>query len=466
MQIQNQAENRAALIWILFLIFLPVFLAFLYVFLFGVNGVFGDQWNIVYLFQKLSTGRLTLADLFTQHNEHRIFFPLLCMLLLAEVTHYNNVVEMYSIVALFTASWAMLIARARRQFHTVPGGTTRVLIPFSFLMFTWRQSTNMLAGFQITYAFVQTFGLISVYLLSRFTQMNGNGRKAAYLSFSMLSAVVASYSSAMGLAVWMAGLLMLAIHGLKHGRRTGWPLPVWLLAGSIAWLIYFAGFHTPVSPGIFHFLLEPGKVAVYFLAVCGGWFSWNSALSMIAGSLTVSLFLACLFMTYQLDILDESLPWIGTGMFSLFSLSLITVGRYAYGVQEAMSSRYVSLSVLMVVSLYAMLMGLLMHKEVHRAFMSRTIKPMMFATMIMIAISIPLSFFYGYKIGKKDRSLREREACILYDYQSEPRQALAELYPLPQAVSAWAGILQGLDYNVFYYRPHYLDYCERIKPPP
>ncbi|MCL4558139.1 MAG: hypothetical protein M1491_05845 [Deltaproteobacteria bacterium] len=440
----------------LFLLLLPVFLAFLYVSLFGVNGVFGDQWNIVFLFPKLVSGKLTYADLFAQHNEHRIFFPLIFMLLLGEATHYSNVVEMYVVVVLFTVSWTVLLWGTKGPSDRVSGRAVWGLIPVSFLLFTWRQSTNMLAGFQITYAFVQTFGLLSVCLVSRLAGSDGPRRRTAYLFFSILSAVIASFSSAMGLAVWIAGLLLLAAHRPKEGGKIGWPLMAWLAGGSLTWLVYFVGFHAPASTRIFHFLLEPRKVFAYFFAVCGGWSVWNSTPSMIAGFVTVSLFFACLIAIHKADRLDENLIWIGTGLFSLFTMGLITVGRYGYGTHEALSSRYVTMSVLMVIAVYALLVDLLMHGR------GKAIRLMTYTAVFMIAISVPLSFFYGYHVGRKDMIQRERDACILYNYRSEPPELLAELYPVPQAIPAWADILKKLDYNVFYYRPRYVDHCDRI----
>src|SRR5947209_20106535 len=80
------------------LILLPVALGFFFVHLFGVNVVFADQWlAIVPLFDKLSTGTLGVSDLFAQHLEHRIFFPRVATLLLAGITKYNTVAEMYLI---------------------------------------------------------------------------------------------------------------------------------------------------------------------------------------------------------------------------------------------------------------------------------------------------------------------------------------------------------------------------------
>src|SRR5215211_2075185 len=87
----------AVVSWLLILI--PAALPYLYVRAFGVNVVFADAWDMVLVFRKFFSGRLTFADLYAQHNEHRMFFPKGAELLLGLLTRYNNVAEMYVVVS-------------------------------------------------------------------------------------------------------------------------------------------------------------------------------------------------------------------------------------------------------------------------------------------------------------------------------------------------------------------------------
>ncbi|MCL4479504.1 MAG: hypothetical protein M1381_10465 [Deltaproteobacteria bacterium] len=444
----------------LFLLLLPVFLAFFYVFLFGVNGVFGDQWNIVYLFQKVFSGTITVSELFAQHNEHRIFFPLIFMLLLGVITHYNNIVEMYSIVVFLSLSWIILLSGIKELFNNKLIRVTAICIPVTFLIFTWRQCTNMLAGFQITYAFAHTFSLLSLYLVYRFIRSDKRGMRVTYLILSMAGAVIASFSSAMGLVVWIAGLSMLAAGTPEHRRKIGWPTAVWIAAGALSWLLYFINYHSPTVSarfgGVFNFIDMPFKAALYFFTLCGGWFTWNTLLSMIAGIVILALFFLSLFFVYGTGRVKENLFWIGTGLFSLFTMAAITAGRYNEGNTQALSSRYVTFSVLMVIAVYVMLADLSVHKQ------NKQSKYMVLLVLFMIITSIPVSFFYGSLVGKKDMLQREKDACILYNYRSSDDRSLLELYPLAHAVKHWAGILQRLDYNVFYYNPVYTYNCDKM----
>src|SRR5580700_3650831 len=62
---------------------------------YGVNAVFGDQWSDVILIGLSHSGHLSLAALWAQHNENRIFFPNLIVLFLADATHFNIKIELY-----------------------------------------------------------------------------------------------------------------------------------------------------------------------------------------------------------------------------------------------------------------------------------------------------------------------------------------------------------------------------------
>src|SRR5580700_8412805 len=60
---------------------------------YGVNMPVEDDWDMVPLFQAISAHHLTFSQLWHQHNEHRIFFPLLVILANAYLTHWNTISE-------------------------------------------------------------------------------------------------------------------------------------------------------------------------------------------------------------------------------------------------------------------------------------------------------------------------------------------------------------------------------------
>ena len=80
---------------LLFLAVVPAALIIRLISEYGVNVPFGDEWSMVRLFAKWNDHQLSVADLFRQHNEHRILFPKLIYIAFAQLTHWNLRAEMF-----------------------------------------------------------------------------------------------------------------------------------------------------------------------------------------------------------------------------------------------------------------------------------------------------------------------------------------------------------------------------------
>jgi len=219
------------------LILLPAALGVLYVRAFGVSVVYYDAWSVVPLFDKWSSGTLALPDLFDQHLEHRMFFPRIVELLLGGITGYDNVVEMYLIPACLLGTLVVLLLAAWENV----GSWLFVLVPIALLVFSFRQYENMLWGFQISFVFAQTFGVLALFLLY---VLGRKSFKKLVFAGALGSATVASFSTAQGLLVWSAGLLQLFFSPLeKRTKRV--LISLWTLIGLIEWVAYFFDYTTP-----------------------------------------------------------------------------------------------------------------------------------------------------------------------------------------------------------------------------
>src|SRR5829696_8704963 len=225
----------AGVSWLLVLI--PAALPYLYVRAFGVNVVFADAWDMVLVFHKFFSGRLTFADLYAQHNEHRMFFPKGAELLLGMLTRYNNVAEMYLIVSCFVVTAAVLLLAFRREI----GLPLIFFVPVALLIFSFRQYENMLFGFQINFAFTQTIGVLALYLL--YAASSNDTKRLAFVA-ALGSATVASFSTAQGLLVWPAGLLGLLLGPAATSRKKVF-VGIWGLVGVAEWVAYFVDYKTP-----------------------------------------------------------------------------------------------------------------------------------------------------------------------------------------------------------------------------
>jgi len=101
---------------------------------------FFDQWHFAPDVLKAFEGTLTLGDLWRPHNEHRIFFPKLMMLVLARLSHWNVGWEIAANtalgVAIFTVWLLLFRLSARRLSRAVPPWTPVLL---SLAVFSFSQ---------------------------------------------------------------------------------------------------------------------------------------------------------------------------------------------------------------------------------------------------------------------------------------------------------------------------------------
>ena len=426
----------AGVSWLLVLI--PAALPYLYVRAFGVNVVFADAWDMVLVFHKFFSGRLTFADLYAQHNEHRMFFPKGAELLVGLLTRYNNVAEMYVVVSCFLITAVVLLVAFRREI----GLPLIFFVPVALLIFSFRQYENMLFGFQISFAFTQTFGVLALYLLSS----SSRGNFGAYAFAAALgSATIASFSTAQGLLVWPAGLLGLLLGlGARPGKKV--LLVLWGLVGVAEWVAYFVDYHTPRGhPPLLDALGHIGTAPGYFLTLLGSALFWQPEHAYEGGLVIGCLALAMFLATYGRGVLRQHPFWISLLFYSLLILATITLGRSGmFGVLQATASRYTTFSVLAVASIYALLAKMVF------ATTASVLRTVLLITLFgIILLSAGVSYRDGIEVGRAQEVSTERAAHILETYGSQPDARLVALYPRPETVRSRAPFLERLGYNVF-----------------
>src|SRR5215207_5482926 len=412
----------AGVSWLLVLI--PAALPYLYVRAFGVNVVFADAWDMVLVFHKFFSGRLTFADLYAQHNEHRMFFP--------------KGAELYVVVSCFLITAAVLLVAFRREI----GLPLIFFVPVALLIFSFRQYENMLWGFQISFAFTQTFGVLALYLL--YSSSRDNFRAYAFAA-ALGSATIASFSTAQGLLVWPAGLLGLLLGSVaRPGKKV--LVGLWGIVGVAEWVVYFVDYHTPRGhPPLLDALGHIGTAAGYFLPLLGSALFWRPEHAYEGGLVIGCLALAMFLATYGRGMLRQHSFWISLLFYSLFILATITLGRSGmFGVLQAAISRYTTFSVLAVASLYALLAKMVFATT---ASVLRTV--LLLALFGIILLSAGVSYRDGIEVGRVQEVSRERAAHVLETYRSQPDARLVALYPRPKTVRRRAPLLERLGYNVF-----------------
>lgn len=431
------------------LVLLPAALAFLYVREFGVNVPYWDDWWFVPLLEKQSAGTLTVSDLWHQNNAHRQFFPRIVWLLLAIVTEFSYVAEMYlSLVFLLITLIVLLFA-----FKSSTTTSLFLFLPISFLMFSLRQYANMLWGFQMTYAMVIAFSVLTLFFLHNIKR---KGLEELAFLAALVSATVASFSSLNGLFVWPIGLLQLLLSPVEKPATKKLLIGIWSLFGLGEWILYFVGFERLLDDPLTTAFEYPKVATEFFLTLLGSTLFWQQNFAFVAGLLLSGLAVASLLLAYKDGKVREHFFWIALLSFSFLTMAAIVLERFDEDASRALEPRFASFSILAVIAIYALLMKLVVENS------SRSATVLVSVLFGLLLLSVPISYSEGIMAGETTKASREQAALSLSTYESQPDELLLEdhcptwgcwVYPYGRqdanTLREMASILERLGYSVF-----------------
>jgi len=333
---------------------IPLLLLFNLTRKFVVNVPYGDEWVYVPLIAKMHAGQVTFSDLWAQHNEHRIVFPRLLMLGLASLNGWDVTLETYASFILAVLAWLIL---QRLLVITLP--TSRLILfsplmtAMALLIFSLQQGQSWLWGFQVCWFLSNFFVILGIGSLA-FWQGQWRG-----IILAALAAVGATYSLAAGQLVW--GVVLI---GLLLDRKTWRPSMIisWLVAAVLAIGAYFYNYHP--TGNLFLALQHPFDLVYYILAYLGSplglWgvpsplFSTISAVYGLAGIIGLTIATTWLWKA-QPQTRTNILPWLQLAMFASASAIITGMGRITLGIEQALSSHYVTISILFWIGLSVIL---------------------------------------------------------------------------------------------------------------
>jgi hypothetical protein len=292
-----------------------------------------------------------LRDYWQQHNEHRLFFPQLLMIGLALLDHWNSRVEMFVSLVIAIAAFVVLIKLARltliRQARPAIGWTALLLV-ISLIWFSPMQWENWLWGWQIQW-FLNVLGVVTA--LYAFTRMSQGAKSLRWLLVMLVAIVLAQFSLGNGTILWpvlLAGLLY---------RRIAWRRLLLVAASGLAatGLYYFHYAQTDKSSELLA-LHHPLNFVHYELLYFGSPLSFMHKTAMLSSLICLAAFL--LLQGYLLrkkrELFTANLAWICLGWYVIGSGLITGLARLGFGVNESLSSRYITISSLLVISLLFM----------------------------------------------------------------------------------------------------------------
>jgi hypothetical protein len=351
---------KVTLISMICLSLLPAALIFYIINRFGVDVPFWDQWDYAVFFEKMQAGTLSFYDLFAQQNEYRQFFPNIIFVGLGAMSKWN---VKYEMIVTFLLACLVSFNIFRLSCRTFGGSSLRRWSLFflaNLLIFSPLQWETWLFGVQIVYlvpAVCVTTCLVIVY--------SGLSARTKTLLCMALS-VISTLSSVNGVICWF--VVLPALLGMQQGIpiKNIWISVLWMLGLTSTLVVYFYGFSFPLYKAT---VLDGGTMIwqafIYLLCVIGKplgtgqllaqYGSGPIIISAIVGALLSSLFFALAVYVFRNSsdrgLIRDTMGWFMLGAYSLLTALMVTFGRQGYGLMPALSSRYMSYTLYLVVAL-------------------------------------------------------------------------------------------------------------------
>jgi len=335
---------------LLFAYLIPPAVILCFIAIFSVNAPFWDQWSLVNLFEKIIRGRVTIVDFFAQHNEHRILFPKIIYTILAFTSTWDVRYESYFSVFLVTITFLIFYKISTlnaKKSLSLSKHLTNILT--CILLFSLVQYENWLWGFQLAWFLVNMCLAIAVLIIA----LSNNYPKRLYLA--AIPCFIASFSLAHGLLTWLAVIpSIVSIKGEAREKKI--RITVWLLLFLGNLTVYFTNYYKPSHhPTTLFFFKNPLGTLHYFFTLLGTPLIYKAIIPTIVGIIICCYFLLFTFHfikknNFALNLDLEVASWISIGLFAILFALVTTLGRAGYGVGHAMSVKYITSSILLMIS--------------------------------------------------------------------------------------------------------------------
>ena len=333
-------KGRSLLFWTLAAI--PPVAALALIFGYGVNAPFFDDFlSPGELLIKSARGELSFGDLFAQHNEHRVLFPRLVFLALARGGWNPRSQMLASWVAACLIAWNVFRLRQR---GAGLAGSAAALIS-GVLIFSPLQYQNW------TFAMQLMMFLPMLCVTSCLVALRSGMDWRAKLGCCFAAALVSTFSAGSGMLCWAAAIPALLWTDWTDRSNKRVALGVWLGGCAACAAIYFVGYSKPATGSLSFALDEPARALYWSLLFLGSPLAW--ATEPIAAIASAAAVAACGWLAWRTARADwnAAMPWIIIALYTLGVAASATLARGADGPGQALSARYVTLSIYLLVAL-------------------------------------------------------------------------------------------------------------------
>lgn len=427
-------------------IILPIIIGIIYIYSFGVNVPHWDQWYIIPLYEHvLDDKNLSIYDLFTQHNESRLLFPSILMIILALATHYNTVSDMFLMYILYCMSFIVIFLMYKKD-HEISKISLLQFIPISWFFFNLFQMNNMLLGIRIAQALEILAFITAIYFIDSSKTLDKKFFGA------IMSAIISTFSFVSGLLIWPVGLIQIILNGKREKIK---KIFVWCTSGLLIFIIYFYDYIKPGHhPSILYSFYHPLDAVAIFISSIGSTITRDLLLSQIIGILIPIIICSILLLNRKNLDLDRNAKWLLLMTYSFFVSIEITIGRAGfenpyYGTAE----RYLLLTFFSIIGLYCISLNTLKIPDQIYKKGSQDLHNFnyLFLGIILCLLILGTSVFFvtGIEQGIKTKQSREETAYYLETYKIQPDKNLQKLYSDSSYVRGIAPFLEKYKLSVF-----------------
>lgn len=328
---------------------LPIIFTIFIIVNYHVDIPLGDQWVFVPTIKKAFDKSLTFEDLWAVHNEHRILFPKIVMIVLALSSNWNITYELVTNIILKSVTFIVLLANVKRTTRLFNPIHLYILIPIiSLTFFSFAQWVNFLWGWANS-IFLNVFTVtLGFYFLTN------PQKKWHHYFLSVFCGIVAIYSFGSGIMYWIAGLVIIKLIRFREKNKLFF---LWIVFSVSTIIIYLIGYKIPDDqPSITYVLGNPVAVFKYFFVYIGTPLtSYSSTLALICGigGCLLAGFLIYVFLLNKVytRILSNT-PFFAFILYVVLSAALTAVARGGY---SGLNSNYVTISLLFWISIIVFL---------------------------------------------------------------------------------------------------------------
>ena len=407
-----------------------------------------DDWEMAPLIVKAHTGQLTFADLFSQQEEARTIVPKLIFILSAAGGHWDVRDQMMLSVAICVAT-AIAIYILLRRARLGMIATAVCFWASALLIFSPAQFELWLfaSGFP---SYLPVLCILAALLV-----LETRWRLGVKFAIAALLATISTFTLAHGLLAWgLTFPVFLASHRVTRWKHwlAGWCVMAAACAGT-----YFYGYSKPAHLPDFAPAIGAGDYMQFLFAFLGGSFAYASdqhrvTTAIWVGAVALSLFvIAAIYAVGRIQDLDwrrRLLPWFALGLYSISSGVLATLGRVGFGLEYAISSRYVTFSLYLLVALVAL--TAIIASDVMRTAPARTSRIVVAAGALSLGLAGGFLFYscfhptvrIMYSIAARNRLAR---TAMTFSPVLETSAVIKRIiYPAPEVAIARAKELDEL----------------------